>query len=82
MDEDIVAIIAMSLIVGAPVLALSARIAIRPVVDAIARLKETFNEESAAALRLARLEDEVDRLRGEVRTLKEADEFQKQLRQP
>lgn len=82
MDEDIIAIIAMSLIVGAPVLAFSARIAIRPIVESIARLKEAFKEETAADLRLARLEEEMDRLRGEVRQLKEAEDFRKQLRSP
>jgi hypothetical protein len=83
-DEDIVAIISLTVLIGLPVLAISTRIALKPVVEAIVRLREGLNSDSAAlqARRFERLEAEVDGLRDEVERLREAEEFQRRLQAP
>lgn len=84
MDEDIVAIISMALLIGIPVVAISARIALKPVVEAIVRLRETFTAETAEfqARRIERLEAEVDHLHTQMDRLREAEEFRQRLSAP
>lgn len=84
MDEDIVAIISLTVLIGIPVLAISVRIALKPVVEAIVRVREGFSTETAAlqARRFERLEGEMDGLRAEVERLREAEEFQRRLEAP
>lgn len=84
MDEDIVAIIALTILVGIPVLAISARIALKPVVEAILRMKEGLGGDTAAlqARRFQRLEAELDGLRDEVEHLRDVAEFHRRLEAP
>lgn len=84
MDEDIVAIISLTVLIGIPVLAISTRIALKPVVEAIVRLKEGFNNERDAlnARRFERLEAEMDGLRDEVDRLREVEDFHRRLGDP
>ncbi|HSM06684.1 MAG TPA: hypothetical protein VK858_18815 [Longimicrobiales bacterium] len=83
MDEDIVAIIAITLLISIPLLAISARIALKPIAEAIARLRgEPAAVPHARALqdrRLADLEEEMDRVVAEMQSLREALQFREQL---
>jgi hypothetical protein len=73
------------LVVLVPVVGLTARFALRPVVDAIVRMKEAGNSRESLALlerRTALLEQEmqsVEGLRGEVARLADAQQFQMKL---
>ena len=86
MDEDIVAIIAITLLISIPLLAISARIALKPIAEAIARLRgEPAAVPHARALqdrRLADLEEEMDRVVAELRGLRETIQFQQELQTP
>lgn len=64
MEELIVGLMAFT-VVGIPAIALSARIALKPLAEAIARLREAFprDERSASDARIAALEEEVRALR-------------------
>ena len=83
MDEDIVAIIAITLLISIPLLAISARIALKPIAEAIARLRgEPVAVPHARALqdrRLADLEEEMDRVVAEMQSLREALQFREEL---
>lgn len=82
MDEDIVAIIAGTTMVSIPLLAISARIALKPIAEAIARLRGEPEAPAARALqarRMADLEEEMDALREEVRRLRDTQRFQDRL---
>ena len=83
MDEGIVAIIAGTTLVAIPLLAISARIALKPIAEAIARLRGDSGDppevRALQARRIADLEEEVDHLREEVRKVAEAQRFQEQL---
>ncbi len=83
MDEDIVAIIAITLLISIPLLAISARIALKPIAEAIARLRgEPAAVPHTRALqdrRLADLEEEMDRVVAELRGLRETLQFQQEL---
>ncbi len=73
------------LAVLAPVLAISARIALRPITDAIARLRESGTAGESMRLLEQRVDlisqevHEVQRLREQVERLAEAQEFQLRL---
>jgi hypothetical protein len=83
LDEGIVAIIAGTTLVAIPLLAISARIALKPIAEAIARLRgdpaDPPEVRALQARRIADLEEEVDHLREEVRKVAEAQRFQEQL---
>jgi len=85
-DEDIVAIIAITLLISIPLLAISARIALKPIAEAIARLRgDPATVPHARALqdrRLADLEEEMDRVVAELRTLRDTQRFQEELKAP
>ena len=82
--KDSAMLVLMFVVFGAPALAIAARLAIRPVLDAIVRLRESSpsNHAHAPDPRLAALEDEVSRLSVEVRRLTESEEFHRRLIQP
>ncbi len=70
----------MFIVFGAPALALAARLAIRPILDAIDRLREGVA--GSARLpdpRVQALESEVTRLSREVQRLSESEAFHRQL---
>lgn len=79
--EDAAGLVFIFIVFGVPALAIGARLAIRPVVDAIVRLRESFAPPGVAAPdpRLAALEAEVARLRREVRRLSQAEAFAREL---
>lgn len=81
--KDAAMLVLMFVVFGATALALAARLAIRPVVDAIVRLRESLSATDPLAPdpRLAALEAEVSRLRFEVRRLSESEAFSRQLSQ-
>ena len=82
--KDAVMLFIMLLVFGVPAIAIAARLAIRPIVDAIIRLKE-ISAPAAPALNNARveaLEAEVNRLSMEVQRLNEAETFNRQLTKP
>ena len=64
MEDIIIGLLAFT-ICGVPVLAISARIALKPLAEAIARLRETFprNDDAISDARIAALEGEVRALR-------------------
>jgi hypothetical protein len=79
--KDATMLVLMFVVFGAPALAIAARLAIRPVVDAIVRLRggSGGNEALASDPRIAALEDQVSRLNLEVRRLSESEAFTRQL---
>ena len=82
--KDAVMLFIMLLVFGVPAIAIAARLAIRPIVDAIIRLKE-ISAPAPPALNNARveaLEAEVNRLSMEVQRLNEAETFNRQLTKP
>lgn len=83
--DDIIGFIFLFLIVVVPLLGLTARLAIKPMVDAIVRLRESFAQGAGGVLaerRVLELEDEVRQLRAEVRRLSDAEAFQRELLAP
>ena len=82
--KDAVMLFIMLLVFGVPAIAIAARLAIRPIVEAIVRLKE-ISAPAAPMLSNARveaLEAEVNRLSMEVQRLNEVDTFNRQLTKP
>lgn len=81
MDEDIVAILAGTVMVSIPLLAVSARIALKPMVEAIVRLRggETSESRALQARRIADLEEEVDDMRRDMQELQQTHRFDAQL---
>ncbi len=83
MDEDIVAIIALTILLGIPLLAISARIALKPIAEAIAKLRgDGASAPHARALqdrRLVELEEQMDRVVDELASLREVVRFQRSL---
>ena len=81
MDEDIVAILAGTVMVCIPLLAISARIALKPMVEAIVKLRggETSESRALQARRIADLEEEIDDLRRDMQELQQTRRFDAQL---
>lgn len=81
--RDSVMLVLMFMVFGVPALAISARIALKPVIEALVRLRDISAARGAADSdpRLAALESEVQRLQVEVQRLSEADAFTRQLNQ-
>ncbi len=78
--KDAVLLVLMFIVFGAPALALSARLAIRPILDAIERFREGVAVSSRVPdPRVQALETEVNRLATEVQRLAEAEAFHRQL---
>ena len=81
MDEDIVAIIAGTIMVSIPLLAISARIALKPMVEAVVRLRGDGEQQRRMLEqhRLQEFEAELYELREEVEQLRRARAFDSQL---
>ncbi len=84
--RELFSYIFLVVVLGIPALAVSARIALRPIVEALARLREEFSRVGSDA-RSAVLEAEVghlraetDALREELRALQSTTAFDRQLR--
>ncbi|HEX6135430.1 MAG TPA: hypothetical protein VFZ24_15780 [Longimicrobiales bacterium] len=76
-------LVLMFIVFGVPALAISARIALKPVIEALVRLRDISATRGAvdSAPRLAALESEVSRLQVEVQRLSESEAFTRQLTQ-
>ncbi len=76
--------LAITLLISIPLLAISARIALKPIAEAIARLRgDPAAVPHARALqdrRLADLEEEMDRVVAEIQGLRETLQFQQELK--
>lgn len=82
MDEDILAILALFLIVFVPVVGITARIALKPFNEAILlflRSRHGDREARITEQRLALLEQEIQSLRTEVHAVGEQKEFYQRL---
>ncbi len=83
MTEEWMIVLVTFFVVGVPVLGITARLAIKPLVESILRVREAFLEERrpviADAGEVQRLEREVDELREQVQRLTEAAEFDRKL---
>lgn len=78
--KDAAMLVLMFVVFGVPALALAARLAIRPVLDAIVTLRDTAGSHHLGPdPRLIELEGEVSRLGHEVARLTEAQAFHRQL---
>ncbi|HEV7588110.1 MAG TPA: hypothetical protein VGO40_08245 [Longimicrobium sp.] len=80
--KDAVLMAIMSVVICVPVLGITARLALKPIVDAIVRLRETAPTarlSDAVAGRVMELEDEVRQLRASVSRLEETVDFQQKL---
>jgi hypothetical protein len=77
--KDAVMLGLMFVVFGVPALAIAARIAIRPVLDAVNSFREVAGRPTTPDPRLAELEAEVTRLGREVNRLAEAEAFNRQL---
>jgi hypothetical protein len=84
-QKDAVLLAIMAFVFGVPVLGITVRLALKPIVDSIVRLRETAPTtrlSDAVATRVVELEDEVRQLRGSVTRLEETVEFQQALLAP
>lgn len=79
--RDSVLLVLMFTVFGVPALAISARIALKPVIEALGRLRTISAGRGAADAdpRLAVLESELSRLKLEVQRLSESEAFTRQL---
>lgn len=78
--KDAAMLVLMFVVFGVPALALAARLAIRPVLDAVLSLRETAaTHPRALESRLAELEAELSHLYDEVARLTEAEAFDRRL---
>ncbi len=83
--SDIVMLLLVFFLVVVPILGITARLAINPMVNAIVRLRESFAQGAGSGLverRVLQLEDELRQVRAEVERLAEAEEFQRELLSP
>ncbi len=82
MDEDIVAILAIFLVVFVPVAGITARIAIKPIVEAFTKYMQVRQGTEGLHLlerRIALLEQELGATRAEVQSLSEVRDFDRQI---
>jgi hypothetical protein len=82
MDEDILAILAVFLVVFVPVAGITARIAIKPIVEAFTKYMQVRQGTEGMHLlerRIALLEQELGATRAEVQSLSEARDFDRQI---
>lgn len=82
--EEVMGLLALLALVVFPALALTVRLSLKPIVEAIVRLREAFvgSDLPASQARIARLEGEVRELKAEVERLAEVEEFYARLREP
>lgn len=82
---DVVAGSVIVFVIVVPVAALSARVALRPIVDSILRLREAFAASGGGGVverRVLELDEEVRHLRDTVARLEEAEAFHARLAAP
>jgi hypothetical protein len=82
MDEDILAILATFLVVFVPVAGITARIAIKPIVEAFTKYMQVRQGTEGLHLlerRIALLEQELGATRAEVQSLSETRDFDRQI---
>lgn len=81
--KDAVLLVLMFIVFGAPALAIAARLAIKPIVEAIVRVRDISASSNTvdSDKRIAMLESEVNRLQAEVQRLSESEAFTRQLSQ-
>lgn len=85
MDEDIVGILMVGLIVFVPVAGITARIALKPLIDSLIRIAEMRRSTEEVRLldkRIALLEQELHGVKEEVQELTEQKEFYRRLAEP
>ncbi len=85
MNEDVLAWIFGMVVIGVPAVAFGVRIALRPVVDGLIRLREVSvrqGETPAPDPRIPQLQADVAALRQEVERLGAVESFYKQLQAP
>ena len=84
MDDDIFWAILAMMMFGVPIMAISLRLALRPIVEAVIRLRESFVAQPRLdpdqTRRIAALETEVDDLARQLRRMESVEEFDRQLR--
>jgi TolA-binding protein len=84
--KDAVLMGIMAVVFCVPVLGITARLALKPIVDAIVRLRESApppaHLSNAVAGRVMELEDELRQLRSSVTRLEETVDFQQKLLSP
>ena len=83
MTDEWMIVLVTFFVVGVPVMGLTARLAIKPLVESILRVREAFlqesREEPVSVHEVERLEAEVRELREQVQRLTEAAEFDRKL---
>ena len=82
--SEIAAMVAAFVIVGVPVLGITARLVVRPIVDALVRLQEAglmgaSQQQANEQKQIVELREEVQSLRRTVERLAEAESFTRQL---
>src|SRR4051812_18717366 len=79
--EDVVGLAIAATVILVPVLAISARLALRPIVDSLVRLQQAFGSADSidSKRRIAELEHHVEQLSTQLRRLEEAEAFQREL---
>jgi hypothetical protein len=82
--EEAVKLGILAIVICVPVLAITARLALRPIVDSIVRLREGYGPPPSAGVerRVLELEDEVRALRSSLARLEEASHFDQALAAP
>jgi hypothetical protein len=84
MPEEIAIVLVTFIVIGIPMLGLTARFALKPIVESILRLREAFAETPRGTAPLEsnavqQLEEEVAELRRQIQRLTEATEFDRKL---
>ncbi|MDX1675293.1 MAG: hypothetical protein R3314_10905 [Longimicrobiales bacterium] len=83
MTDEWMIVLVTFFVIGIPVMGLTARLAIKPLVESIIRVREAFlqegRDEAVSARDVERLEAEVRELREQVHRLTEAAEFDRKL---
>ncbi len=84
MGDEIAVVLVTFIVLGIPALGLTARLAIKPVVEALIRLREAFTQSGAIAdedihARIGALEQRIDAIQDTLQPLVEAEEFRRQL---
>ena len=85
MDEDIIAILATFLVVFVPVAGITARIALKPLMEAYLKVLQTRQaslEVQTLERRLALVESELQAMKADVRELDAQKEFYRKLSEP
>jgi hypothetical protein len=85
MDEEIIGILMLGLIVFVPVAGITARFALKPLIDSVIRIAEMRRSTEEVRLlerRIALLEQEMNGMKGEVNELAEQKEFLRKLSEP